>query len=80
MTWLLLIQIVTVSTCAEGYRHCPPQHPPVERRQTFTSAAQCEAHARAYRRTLPARRVVLQKADLTMEQQTTVQCVAQAKR
>jgi hypothetical protein len=80
MTWILLIQILTVSTCQVGARVCPPAHPPVEQRQPFATEAQCEAWAAAYRQVLPVRRTLVQRVELTMEQQTTVRCVAQATR
>jgi hypothetical protein len=80
MTWVLLIQILTVSTCQVGARFCPPAHPPVEQRQPFATEAQCEARAEAYRQVLPVRRTLVHRVELTMEQQTTVRCVAQVKR
>jgi hypothetical protein len=80
MTWVLLIQILTVSTCPVGARFCPPAHPPIEQRQTFATEAQCEARAAAYRQALPGQRMLVQRVELTMEQQTTVRCVAQTTR
>ena len=79
MTWLLLIQVVIVTTCREGYRFCPPPKPPVESRQVLATQDACEARAQHYRRHFPARRTLVQSEHLTMEQQTTITCTPQAK-
>ena len=79
MTWLLLIQVVIISTCSEGFRFCPPMKPPVETRQVFKTQEACEARLQHYRRYFPAERELTRTAHLTMRQQTTVQCVPQTK-
>ena len=35
MTWLLLIKVVIISTCSEGFQFCPPARPPVVSQQVF---------------------------------------------
>ena len=77
MTWLLLIQVVIVTTCADGFRFCPPPKPPVESRQVLATQDACEARAQHYRRHFPARRTLVQSAHVTMEQQTTISCTPQ---
>jgi hypothetical protein len=79
MTWLLLIQVVIISTCSEGFRFCPPARPPVESRQVFQTEAACQARAQQYRRHFPAERELTRSAHLRMQQQTTVQCLPQGK-
>jgi hypothetical protein len=79
MTWLLLIKIMVISTCSEGYRFCPPAKPPVEQKQMFTSEAVCQASAERVRRYFPERRTLMRGKYVTMEQVTTVQCSPQAK-
>ena len=73
MTWLLLIQVVRISTCREGFRCCPPARPPVESRQVLQTEAACQARAQQYRRSVPAERALTRRAHLRMPQQTTVQ-------
>jgi hypothetical protein len=79
MTWLLLITVVIISTCSEGFRFCPPARPPVVHQQVFQTQEACEARAQHYRRAFPERREMLRSEHLTMEQVTTVQCTLQAK-
>ena len=38
MTWLLLITVVIISTCSEGFQFCPPARPPVISQQVFADA------------------------------------------
>jgi len=79
MTWLLLIQVVILSTCREGFRFCPPPRPPVVHQQVLQTQAACEARAQQYRRYFLARRELVRSEHLTMEQVTTVQCTPKAK-
>jgi hypothetical protein len=80
MTWLLLIQVVIISTCSEGFRFCPPAKPPVVSQQVMKTEEACRARAQQYRRYVPERRALVRSEHLTMEQVTTVQCVPQGKR
>ena len=75
MTWVLLIQVLVVSTCADGFPFCPPPRPPVVTEQVVETQAACEARAQQMRRALAPRRVLVQSAHMTMAQLTTVQCV-----
>ena len=34
MTWLLIIKVVIISTCSEGFQFCPPARP-------LSSASRC---------------------------------------
>ena len=79
MTWLLLIQVVIISTCSEGFQFCPPARPPVVSQQVFKTQEACEARAQHYRRSFPERRELLRSEHMMMEQVTTVQCTPQAK-
>jgi hypothetical protein len=79
MTWLLLIQVVIISTCSEGFRFCPPARPPVESRQVFKTEEACQKRAQHYRSYFPAEREITRSAHLSMKQQTTVQCLPQVK-
>jgi hypothetical protein len=79
MTWLLLIQVVIISTCSEGFRFCPPARPPVVSQHVFTTQEACQERARHYRRYFPERRELLRSEHMTMEQVTTVQCTPKAK-
>jgi hypothetical protein len=79
MTWLLLIQVVIISTCSEGFRFCPPAKPPVVSQQVMKTEEACRARAQHYRRYVPERRELVRSQHMTMEQVTTVQCIPQAK-
>ena len=56
MTWLLLITVVIISTCSEGFQFCPPARPPVISQHVFKTQEACEERARQYRRHFLARR------------------------
>ena len=79
MTWLLLIHVVIISTCTEGFQFCPPARPPVVNEMAFTSQEACEARAKEYRRHFQARRELVRSEHMTMEQVTTVKCTPQSK-
>ena len=77
MSWILLIQIVMVTTCTEGYRFCPPAQPPVTRQQTFASEKACQFALAQFRQRFPERREMVRSDHMVMEQQTTLRCVPQ---
>ena len=79
MTWLLIIKVVIISTCSEGFQFCPPARPPVISQQVLKTEEACETRAKQYRRHFLARREIMRSAHMTMEQVTTVQCTPQAK-
>ena len=79
MSWLLLIKVVIITTCSEGFQFCPPARPPVISQHVFKTQEACESRAQQYRRHFLGRRELLRSAHMTMEQVTTVQCAPQAK-
>ena len=79
MTWILLIQILTVTTCTEGFTFCPPAGRPVTSQQLFSSEMACLMGLAQFRQRFPARREISRSAHIVMEQQTTLRCVEQPK-
>jgi hypothetical protein len=77
MTWILLIQILTVTTCQEGFTFCPPAKPPVSSQQVFASEKACQLGLGQFRQRFPERREVLRSEHMVMEQHTTLRCVPQ---
>lgn len=79
MTWVLVIHIVMVTTCQEGFSFCPPAKPPVLRQHTYSSAQACQVALAHFRERFPAQREIARTPHMVFTQQATVQCLLQSK-